>query len=86
MMKAELSNVKVSYILGQRKKALWLCERNEDEEVISEAVMKLRGGQIKAILSMAPKQKEDLSSILNDVDVDKSIGGRMNRENMRTEP
>lgn len=48
--------------------------------------MKLRGGQIKAILSMAPKQKEDLSSILNDVDVDKSIGGRMSRENMRTEP
>lgn len=85
-MKAELSNVKVSYILGQRKKALWLCEWNEDEEVISEAIMKLRGGQIKAILSMAPKQKEDLSSILNDVDVDKSIGGRMSRENMRTEP
>lgn len=84
-MKAELSSVKVSYILGQRKKALWLCEWNKDEEVISEAIMKWRGGQIKAILSMAPKQKEDLSSFFNDVDVDKGIRGRVDRENMRTE-
>lgn len=67
------------------KKALWLYKWNEDKERISEATVKWKGGQIKARLSMSPKEKEDLVTILYYVVVYKDIRSRVDRKNTSIE-
>lgn len=47
--------------------------------------MKLKGGQIKDRLSMSPKEKEDLVTILYYVVVYKDIRSRVGRKNTSTE-